>query len=296
MKVLVIGCNGQLGSDVVETFKCSGDAVVALSHSDADVRDYDTLERCIRSSEPEIVVNTAALHRLEECEEKPGDAFAVNAIGPRNLALLSLHFNFKLVHFSTDYVFDGKKGSPYVEEDAPSPLNVYGNSKLAGEYFVRTISQKYFVIRISALFGKHPCRAKGGLNFVQGILKRAREEGEVRVVDDELVSPTYTVDVAEQLVNLVRTECYGLYHSTSQGECSWYEFAKMILELGGERARLFRASPGDFRGRVARPKYSVLENKNLQKIGLDFMPHWRNALGRYLAQATEGEHCAAHAF
>jgi dTDP-4-dehydrorhamnose reductase len=226
------------------------------------------------------------MHNVERCEENPLKSFEINGVGARNLALLSNECGFTLVHFSTDYVFDGCKKSPYVETDSPKPLNVYGNSKLAGEYFVQTVSRRYFVLRVSGLYGVNPCRAKSGLNFVKLMLKLARERDEVRVVDDEILAPTYTADVAKQVLALVGCENYGLYHATAQGSCSWYEFAARIFELTGTKVNLQVASPGEFPAKVPRPKYSVLENRNLKSLGLDIMPHWEAGLKNYLRMLT----------
>jgi len=191
-----------------------------------------------------------------------------------------------LMHVSTDYVFDGSKGSPYVEEDAPRPLNVYGISKLAGEHFVRCATERHFVIRTSGLYGKRPCRAKEGLNFVELMLKLARERGEVCVVDSEVVSPTSTEELAQQMVMLSRSDRYGLYHATANGSCSWYEFAREIFVITETRVNLKVAAPNGFSARVPRPKYSVLENLALKSQGLNAFKPWQDGLREYLAQRT----------
>ena len=164
----------------------------------------------------------------------------------------------------------------------PRPLNVYGNSKLAGEYFVRTLSPRYFVLRTSALYGKHPCRAKGGLNFVELMCKLAREGKEIKVVDSEFVTPTATVDLAKQIVELSRCDSFGLYHATAEGSCSWYEFARQIFALTGTEARLTIANAADFPSKVPRPHYSVLENKGLKSISRNVFRPWKEGLRDYL--------------
>ena len=188
------------------------------------------------------------------------------------------------MHVSTDYVFDGGKGSPYVEEDNPRPLNAYGISKLAGEHFVRSTTDKHFVLRTSALYGKSPCRAKGGLNFIELMLKLAKERDELRVVDSEVVTPTSTAELAQQIVELSRSDCYGLYHATAEGRCSWYEFAREIFALTGTSVRLNVAAPGEFPAKVARPSYSVLENRALKNRGLNTFKPWQDGLQKYLGQ------------
>ncbi len=282
MKVAVIGANGQLGADVFQAFENNGDTVTALNHDVVDISDFNDLQEQLENLKPALVINTAARHNVDQCEQDPARSFAVNGIGARNLALLSNETDYVLMHISTDYVFDGAKKAPYTESDSPVPLNVYGNTKLAGEYFVRTVAERYFVARLSGIYGVNPCRAKGGLNFVKLMLKLANERDEVRVVDDEVLTPTFTEDIAQQLVKLATTQAFGLYHVTAQGECSWYEFAEKVFELSKAEVTLKRASPGEFPMKVPRPDYSVLENKGLKNLNIDIMPHWKDGLQRYL--------------
>ena len=282
MKVAVIGANGQLGTDLVTAFSKAGDAVDGLTHQDIEICDPESVARVMQGVGPQVIVNTAAMHHVDDCERDPGKAFAVNALGPRNLALVARQMNAVLLHVSTDYVFDGNKGTPYTEEDVPRPLNAYGITKLAGEHFVRTMTTKHLVVRTSGLYGKSPCRAKGGLNFVELVLKLAKERGEVRVVDSEVVSPTSTAELADQLVQLSRAERYGLYHATAEGSCSWYEFAREIFAITDTRVRLKIAGANEFPAKVPRPKYSVLENKALKKGNLNAFKPWQEALHNYL--------------
>lgn len=187
-----------------------------------------------------------------------------------------------VIHISTDYVFDGKKGEPYVEGDAPLPLNVYGTAKLAGEHFVRSLNPKHFILRTSALYGRHPCRGKGGLNFVELMLKLGRERGKVRVVASEVVTPTSTAELAKQIVLLSRSDAHGLYHATAEGSCSWYEFAKEIFEATNTTVQLGVAGPDEFPAKVPRPAYSVLENRALKTQGLNVFKTWREGVRDYL--------------
>jgi dTDP-4-dehydrorhamnose reductase len=190
------------------------------------------------------------------------------------------------MHVSTDYVFDGAKGSPYTESDAPNPLNVYGNTKLSGEYFVRGTLDKHFVLRTSAIYGRSPCRAKGGLNFIELMLKLARERGEVRVVDSEFITPTSTAELARQMVALSRADCYGLYHATAEGSCSWHEFAGEIFALTGTKVNLKVAGPNEFPAKVPRPKYSVLENRGLKSHELSVFKPWQEGMREYLSATS----------
>jgi len=281
MRIAVIGANGQLGSDLVAAFSTNGDAVHALTHSEVEIADINSVSRAL-ADVPEVIVNTAAMHHVENCEHEPERAFAANALGPKNLAVVARELGAVLMHVSTDYVFDGGKDSPYVEDDNPRPLNAYGVTKLAGEHFVRSTTDKHFVVRASGLYGKSPCRAKGGLNFIELMLKLAKERGEVRVVDDEMVTPTSTVELAQQIVRLSRSSRYGLYHATAEGGCSWYEFAQEIFALTDTPVRLKAAALGEFPAKVARPKYSVLENRALKARGLNVFKPWQDALREYL--------------
>jgi dTDP-4-dehydrorhamnose reductase len=282
----VIGANGQLGTDVVRAFADNGDEVCGLTHADLEVANIESVSVRLRPMLPDVIVNTAAMHHVENCESEPEEAYAVNALGPRNLARMARELGAVLMHVSTDYVFDGSKGSPYVEEDAPRPLSAYGITKLAGEHFVRCTTERHFVIRSSGLYGKSPCRAKGGLNFVELMLKLARERGEVRVVDGEVVSPTSTEELARQMVVLSHTECYGLYHATAEGSCSWYEYAREIFTMTNTRVTLKVAAPDEFPAKVPRPKYSVLENRALKIRGFNMFEPWQNALHKYLQKRT----------
>jgi dTDP-4-dehydrorhamnose reductase len=282
MKIAVIGADGQLGTDLVAAFAAHGDAVHALTHSHIEISEPDSLSRVLEEIQPHVIINTAAMHHVESCESEPSKAFAINGLGSKNLAVVARGLSATLMHISTDYVFDGSKGSPYTEDDNPRPLNAYGITKLAGEHFVRANTDKHFVVRTSGLYGKNPCRAKGGLNFIELMLKLAKERGEVRVVNNEVVSPTSTTQLAKQMVGLSRSDCYGLYHATAEGSCSWYEFAQEIFALTDTPVRLKVAGRGEFPAKVRRPEYSVLENQALKGRGLNIFEPWQDGLRAYL--------------
>ncbi len=287
MKIAVVGANGQLGTDLVSAFAAHGDFVHGLTHAEIEISNPDSVSAVIEGIRPNVIVNTAAAHHVENCEREPAKAFAVNALGAKNLAVTARNSGAVLMHVSTDYVFDGKKGQPYVEDDNPLPLNAYGITKLAGEHFIRATTDRYFVIRSSGLYGASLCRAKGGLNFVELMLKLAKERGEVRVVDSEFVTPTSTVELAEQIVRLSQSDAYGLYHATAEGSCSWYEFAREIFQATNTPVRLNVAGPNEFPAKVPRPKYSVLENRALKNRGLNMFRPWQEGLHAYLAQRVE---------
>jgi len=288
MRIAVTGADGQLGMDVCQEFEQNGDEVHRLGHQQVEIALSESVQDVLSKIGPDVVVNTAAFHQVEQCELDPTKAFAINAFGTRNVATTAARLGAIIIHVSTDYVFDGCKGTPYVEKDLPQPLNVYGNTKLAGEYFASSASPRYFVLRTSALYGKHPCRAKGGLNFVELMRKLARDGKEIKVVDSEVVTPTATLDLARQIIKLSRCDAFGLYHATAEGSCSWYQFAREIFSLTGTEARLQIADPADFPAKVRRPKYSVLENAGLKSIGMSIFRSWKDGLKDYLI-ASERE-------
>jgi dTDP-4-dehydrorhamnose reductase len=280
MRIAIIGANGQLGSDLTEILNAK-DQVVPLTHDDIEISDIDRVKSVLADIHPDVVINTAAYHNVPQCEKDPIRAFEVNGLGPLNLSKLSNDLDYMLVHYSTDYVFDGTKHSPYHEEDRENPLNVYAVTKLAGEYFVRNYSEKHFVIRLSGIYGKVPCRAKGG-NFITTMMRAAKEKPVVKVVSDEILTPTSTEDIAGNTSSLIRTQAYGLYHMSSEGECSWYEFAGAIFDLLNFKTPLEPCSVKDFPASVRRPHYSVMENRKLKKLGLNQMKHWKDSLKVFL--------------
>ena len=292
MRVAVIGANGQLGADVVGELQGAGEEIVGLTHAQVDIASLESIRNALAGADTEVIVNTAAMHHVENCENDPLRAYEVNALGARNLAIVARELDAKLVHVSTDYVFDGSQTRPYVEGDRAIPLNVYGNTKLAGEAFIQAVGEKYFIVRTSALYGQNPCRAKGGRNFVELMLKLASERDEVRVVNDEIVSPTSTAELAKQIALLSRTDCYGLYHATSEGSCSWYEFAKAIFEMADIKVDLKIPASNEFPMKVPRPKYSVLENARLKVEGLNSFQSWEEGLRAYLSATINSARAA----
>jgi dTDP-4-dehydrorhamnose reductase len=285
MKIAVIGANGQLGADVAREFTRNDDEVCELSHANIEIGSLQSVNDVLEQIRPDIIVNTAAMHNVESCEKEPLRAYEVNGLGSRNLAQVARQIGAVFAHVSTDYVFDGSKKEPYLEADPALPLNVYGNTKLAGEAFIRATADRYFILRTSALYGTNPCRAKGGRNFVELMLKLAGQRDELRVVDDEFVSPTSTSELARQIVVLSKTDNFGLYHATAEGCCTWYEFAAKIFHLAGVKTKLTVASPNEFPSKVPRPKYSVLENHGLKALGLNTFRTWEEGLRSYLSSS-----------
>jgi dTDP-4-dehydrorhamnose reductase len=284
MKVLLFGANGQLGSDLVRVLHAAGDTVVPVTHAQVDICSEDRVSNVVAESKPDVVINTTAYHRVEECETKSALAFQVNATAPMNLAQICNRAGAVLVHFSTDYVFDGQSNVPYRETDLPSPLSAYGASKVAGEYLVAAHTKRCFVIRTCGLYGIAGSSGKGG-NFVETMLKKASAGEPIRVVDDQILTPTYTLDLAHAVRSLILTESFGLYHLSSEGQCSWYEFTRHIFEHAGLAANLSPVKTAEFYSAVKRPAYSVLSKAKFRALGLS-IPSWNDALPRYLEQRS----------
>jgi dTDP-4-dehydrorhamnose reductase len=281
MKVAVIGSNGQLGSDLVKEFTRIGADVNSLTHNDIKVEVIDSVHSTLEKIKPDVILNTSAFHVVPKCEEEPVQAYQVNALGALNLSKISEELKAVNLYFSTDYVFDGKKLAPYVEADCPNPLNIYASTKLLGEYYTLNYSPKGIVVRISGIYGKVPCRAKGG-NFITTMIKAAKEKPEVKVVNDEILTPTPTKEIAKKTLDIIRSENYNLFHLTCEGQCSWYEFARAIFGTLKLATPLNPFSVQDMPMVVKRPTYSVLENKRIKDIGISDMPYWKDALLSFL--------------
>ena len=283
LKIALIGVNGQLGTDINSHFEGKGIKIEGLAGlTDINVSDYKTSESIIGSIDPDLVINTAAFHDVDLCEDEARSAFEVNVMGVRNLAIICKKMNIPLMHFSTDYIFDGKKKEPYTEDDCASPLSLYGISKLAGEQIMRYMLDKYYIIRLSGLYGHAGSVGKGNTNFVEQMIKMSEKEREIKVVNDQVLTPTSTIDVAEKLFELIQTGKYGVYHMTNTGSCSWYEFAHEIFRLMKLPAKISPTTTEEFGAKARRPKYSVLDNLNLRKIGLTDLRDWKEALKDYI--------------
>ena len=279
MRILLIGANGQLGSDLMKVLE--GHQVLPTTHEILDVVDFGRVTQAVQEHRPEAIINTSAFHKVDVCETEIMAAFEVNAYGVRNLALAAREVDAVLYHFSTDYVFDGKTPTPRKESDLANPVNAYGISKLAGEKFARYLWKKSVVIRTCGLYGHAGSSGKGG-NFVEMMLRKARNGEPIKVVDDQRLTPTSTTELARKVAELLETEHYGLFHITANGECSWYEFAREIFSIQSIKADLSRTSSEAFSSPAQRPAYSVLENAQLKRLGMDDLKDWREALKEYL--------------
>jgi dTDP-4-dehydrorhamnose reductase len=287
IRVALIGADGQLGTDINNYFKKQGVEVVGLiGLKDIDICNYVESRNTLKKIRPGIVINTAAFNEVDRCEDDAMPAFNVNVVGVRNLALICREIDVPLMHFSTDYVFDGKKNTPYTEDDCPAPLSMYGISKLAGEYVLRYIFDKYYIARLSGLYGRTGSVGKGSTNFVEQVIKMAETRKEMKVVNDQVLTPTSTVDAAEKIFELMQTEKYGIYHMTNTGSCSWYEFACEIAKLMKLDIKIIPVTTEQFGAKARRPHYSVLDNLHLREIGLADMRCWKEALRDYIKEKT----------
>lgn len=283
-RVAILGSTGQLGRDLCEVLERSGRFdVVSLSHEQADCTNADAMQKILLSCRPHTVVNCAAFVRVDDCEAQARDAFKVNAEGALNVARACARIDAACVYISTDYVFDGAKSAPYVESDAPHPINVYGASKLAGEFLTRQAAPRSLIFRVASLFGRHGARGKGG-NFIETILTKAKGGEPLRVVDDILISPTYTRDAAAALRDLIDGSVTGTIHFTNSGVCSWHQFAKAALEFCRIDTPVQAVSSDQYPTPARRPKNSALASERLAGLINLAIPSWQDALHRYLIE------------
>jgi len=282
MKVLVLGANGQLGSDIMRLWQDPAVEVISATRADADVTDDAAIAALIERSRPDAVVNTTAFHNLPIAEQDPGTCFRVNVIGGWNVARAAHAVGATTVQVSTDYVFDGTKRTPYLEDDARRAVNVYGAAKIATEDIVQQADPGALIVRVSGLYGLAGSAGKGG-NFVETMLRLAREGKPVRVVADQVTAPTNTADIAETLLALVRDRESGVVHLAASGGCSWYEFAAAIFELNRLSPDLQPVTTVEFGAPLARPMYSVLGTTRAPAL-----PGWRAGLERYVREKQSG--------
>lgn len=280
MKVAIIGSTGQLGTDLMKVLKDTNE-LIGLTHQDLEVTDYTSC-LLLEKHRPDVIINTAAFHKTEQCEDEPLRAFSVNAIGARNVAMISKEVNATVVFISTDYVFDGSNNSPYTEDAPPNPINTYGISKLAGEFLTK-LNPKHYVIRVASLFGVAGASGKGG-NFIETMLKKASQNEPIGVVDDMWMSPTYTKDAAVMIKRIIEDKLpFGTYHATNQGSCTWFELAKQIFQLTGLNPALTPTKTDQVKAKAKRPMYSALTSTKLARHGVKAR-EWREALQDYLIE------------
>ncbi len=284
-RYVVIGATGQLGSDLVRTFDQPGE-LVALSTRDVDILDSARTRSMLETLRPTCVINTAAYNLVDRAEDDERSAFALNAEAVGTLAAICQAAGARLVHFSTDYVFDGAKRTPYLETDSPQPVSVYGESKLAGERLALERCERSVIFRVCGLFGLAGSLGKGKGNFVETMLRLAREGRPLRVVSDQVLCPSYTLDLARKVWKVLPKVAHPVYHLTNAGQVSWYEFARRALELAGVTADLTPVTAAEYGARARRPAYSVLAHAHLAALGEDDLRPWDAALPAYVAERS----------
>ncbi|AJE04192.1 dTDP-4-dehydrorhamnose reductase [Geobacter pickeringii] len=281
MKVLLIGRTGQLGGDLIRNNP--GHDIVAPSRDELDIGNRGEIDAAIDGCRPDVVINTAAFHNVPLCETDPESAFRINCTAVRDLAVACRKVDARFVNFSTDYVFGGDQRTPYAEDDRPQPLQMYGISRVAGEYAAQASAPEHAVIiRTCGLYGRSGAQSKGG-NFVDKRLRDARNCTSLEMGCDQVVSPTSTEDLSRAVWQLIenRRLSGGIYHLVNEGECNWYEFTRAIYEIAGLPVEVLPVDRGGMSGEMRRPLYSVLGNKKARAMGV-VMPHWRDALERGL--------------
>jgi len=282
MKYLVIGKTGQLGSDLIRDLNITSNEVFAPNKSELDITDKQSFLSAMKEFQPDIVINTAAYHNVPLCEENPFEAFQANCLAVKDMAEITSELDVWFVSFSTDYVFDGKKGEPYIETDVPGPLQIYGLSKLAGEYAAISYP-KSIIIRTSGLYGFQGATSKGG-NFVEKRIKDSKRIPLLEMSNDQTTSPTFTSDLSKAVLELVqhKSKQPGIYHLVNQGFCTWYEFTEEIFKIMNISIELIPVDRKGLTGKMRRPLFSSLKNEKASKINVN-LPHWKDALKRYLS-------------
>lgn len=277
-KVIVTGCNGQLGRAINQLYTGSTEyEFVNTDVGELDITDVEEVMKFVRAIKPYAIINCAAYTAVEACETEVDTAYRINAIGPRNLSIAASETGAKLMHVSTDYVFDGNASSPYKEFDPVGPQGVYGASKLAGENFVKEFADRYFIVRTAWLYGD-------GKNFVKTMLRLSESHDVVKVVKDQVGSPTSADELAKAIAYLLPTENYGLFHGTCEGDCSWAEFAKEIFRLAGKKTTVEAITSEEYGAAVKRPAYSILDNYMFRLTGDYVFADWHEAIEKYIRQ------------
>lgn len=276
MKVLVTGVKGQLGYDVVNELKKRGHMAVGTDVEEMDITDAGKVETVLKNEKPDAVIHCAAYTAVDAAEDNEDLCRKINAEGTENIAKACQDLNCKMLYVSTDYVFDGEGERPWEPDDEREPLNVYGITKYEGELAVEKYVEKFFIVRIAWVFGKN------GKNFIKTMLNLGKTHDEVKVVDDQIGSPTYTFDLARLLVDMIETDKYGRYHATNEGLCSWYDFAKEIFKQAGMNIKVSPVTSEEFAAKAKRPHNSRMSKEKLSENGFERLPKWQDALARYL--------------
>ncbi len=277
MKILVTGIGGQLGYDIIKELERRHMDCIGADKTEFDITDFNDSYKFISSYKPDAVIHCSAYTAVDKAEDEPELCHLVNAVGTENIAKICKEIDAKMIYISTDYIFDGTKDGSYEVDDIPNPINVYGKTKLAGEKAVQDILEKYFIVRISWVFGIN------GNNFVKTMLRLGKERSELNVVADQIGSPTYTADLASLLVDMVETDKYGIYHATNEGICSWAEFAEEIFKASSIYVKVNHITTAEYSTKAKRPLNSRMSKSNLCENGFYILPSWEDAVKRYIS-------------
>ena len=279
MKVLVTGVNGQLGYDVVKELKKRKHQAVGVDRERMDLTSTEQIKECIYNVNPEAIIHCAAYTAVDKAEDEEELCRRVNSIATKDIAECAKKLDIPMIYISTDYVFDGTKDGEYTEEDMPNPINVYGKTKYEGEVYVQKLLDKYYIVRISWVFGEN------GNNFIDTMLRLAKDKDEINVINDQVGSPTYTKNLAPLLVDMIETDKYGIYHATNEGFCSWYEFAKEIFDVVGINIDVNPISTSQYPTKAMRPMNSKMSKTKLIDNGFKPLRSWKEAVGEYVRNA-----------
>lgn len=277
MKILITGANGQLGKEITRYYSNKGHELLLEDSKSLDITNMKLVYDYFNNKKPDIVINCAAYTKVDKCEEEIDISYKVNVIGAKNLAIASYNIGCEIVHISTDYVFDGNGNKPLTEFDLCNPKTIYGKTKLYGETMIKEFNPKHYIIRTAWLYGD-------GNNFVNTMLNLAKTHKTLKVVNDQIGTPTSTIELAKIIANLIKNKNYGLFHCTCKGECSWYEFANEIFKLNNINIEVIPCTTDEFPRPAKRPKYSVLRNYMLELTTGDIVKHWKEALKDYFIQ------------
>ena len=278
MKILVTGIKGQLGYDVVKALKLRGHQPIGVDREEMDLMNDNMIQDFIMNLKPEAIIHCAAYTAVDQAEEEVEICYQINAEAVRVIAECAKALDIVMIYISTDYVFDGTKESEYVETDTPNPINVYGASKLKGEQYVQQLLKKFYIVRISWVFGIN------GKNFIKTMQRLGKEQNQLNIIHDQFGSPTYTADLAPLLVDMIETNQYGIYHVTNEGYCSWYEFATEIFKQSQLDVTLHPITTDQYKTKAKRPLNSKMSKQKLSDYGFHRLPTWQEALKNYLNQ------------
>lgn len=277
MKVLITGANGQLGRELQKQYANKDAELILTDVKELDITDVIGVHKFVNEHKPDVIINCAAHTQVDKCEEQVDLAYKINTVGPKNLASAAFEIGAEIVQVSTDYVFDGEGKKHLIEFDAPNPQTVYGKTKLDGENFVKVLNPKHYIVRTAWLYGD-------GNNFVKTMINLSKTHDELKVVDDQIGTPTSAVDLARVIIKLVEEKNYGIFHCTCKGLCSWYDFAKEIFRLKNINIKVTPCTTEEFPRPAKRPKYSVLRNYMLELTTGDITREWQEALKEYIEQ------------